>query len=254
MDYVNSILKAVKILDLLKEKGPLGFNELLKLYELPKSTLSKILHTLESEEMVRKDSVSSKYYLGNKLIELGSAARSSLEIRNISRPIITKLHDDLDYTVHLGVIAHGEVLPIESIESGHWYWHHFKYPVAVGIPAPMYATGAGKAILAFLSSDEIDDILSRGLEKFTDKTQTDTQSLKEELVEIRSQGYAVSNAEHDEMIRSVAAPIFNNDGKVIASVSVLGLATRIVPEKIPEIAEKVMASTKEISHLLGYQS
>jgi DNA-binding IclR family transcriptional regulator len=223
------------------------------LYELPKSTLSKILHTLESEELVRKDSESNKYQLGNKLIELGSAARSSLEIRNISRPIMIQLHEKLNLTVHLGVVAHGEVLPIESIESSNWNWHHFKYPVAVGISAPMYATGAGKAILAFLEPSEIDHILSQQLIKFTDSTKTEIHVLQDELIQIRKRGYAVSNAEHDEMIRSVAAPVFNSDGKAIASLSVLGLASRITPEKILNISGDVLSATREISHIFGYQ-
>ena len=254
MELVNSIVKAVKILDMLGKKGPLSFNELLRLYELPKSTLSKILHTLESEELIRKEAESNKYHLGSKLIELGSAARTSLEIRNICRPIMTRLHEKVGLTAHLGIIAHGEVLPIESVESGNWYWHHFKYPVAVGISAPMYATGAGKAILAFLKPEEIDQILSQDLIKFTESTKTDKASLLEELQLIRKLGYAVSNAEHDEMVRSVAAPVFNSDGKVIASVSVLGLSSKITSDKIQEISLDVMAATHEISHLLGFQS
>ena len=250
---VNSIVRAVKILELLEQNGPLYFNELLKLHELPKSTLSKILHTLEIEKIIRKDSVTNKYHLGNKLIELGSAARASLEIRNICRPIMNRLHEKLNLTVHLGVIAHGEVLPIESVEAGNWYWHHFKYPVAVGISAPMYATGAGKAILAFLEPNEIEEIISRTLEKFTDSTIIDHETLKEELGQIRRNGYAVSNAEHDVMIRSVAAPIFNSDGKVIASLSVLGLVSKISPDEIMSVSRDVLTATREISRFFGYQ-
>ncbi len=252
MELVNSIVKASKILSLLEKHGALSFNELLRRYELPKSTLSKILHTLEYEEFIRKDLESNRYKLGNKIIELGSAARSSLEIRNISNPIMKRLHDKLDLTVHLGIIAHGEVLPIESVEAGNWYWHHFKYPVAVGISAPMYATGAGKAILAFLQNDEIEQILSQKLEKFTGSTMTDKTLLLEDLSSIRQRGYAVSNAEHDDMIRSVAAPIFNADGKVIASLSVLGLASKLTPERVKEISTDVMASAGEISHMYGF--
>jgi DNA-binding IclR family transcriptional regulator len=154
----------------------------------------------------------------------------------------------------LTVVAHGEVLPIESIESVNWYWHHFKYPVAIGIPAPMYATGAGKAILAFLDQNEIDIIIKKkGMEKFTETTITDPNLLRLELEKIRNRGYAVSNAEHDELIRSVAAPIYNNDGRVIAAISALGLVSRITPERVPDIAEQVIKAAKEISRLLGYR-
>ncbi|MEW5816617.1 MAG: IclR family transcriptional regulator [Spirochaetota bacterium] len=254
MDLVNSIIKAVRILDIIKEKGPLTYIEILKLYPLPKSTLFKILSTLEAEELIHRGPDRSRYHLGTKLIEWGGVARSSLEIRTISRPILKKLQEKLDFTVHLTVVAHGEVLPIESMESGNWYWHHFRYPVAIGIPAPMYATGAGKAILAFLDQNEIDKIISeKGMEKFTETTITDPVLLRVELEKIRSRGYAVSNAEHDELIRSVAAPIYNNDGRVIAAISVLGLVSRITPERVPGIAEQVVEAAKEISYLLGYR-
>ena len=252
MELVNSIVKAAKILRLLETHGSLSFNELLRCYPLPKSTLSKTLHTLEVEELIRKESESNKYQLGNRLIELGSAARSSLEIRNICRPFMNKLHEALDLTVHLGIIAHGEVLPIESIESGNWYWHHFKYPVSVGISAPIYATGAGKAILAFLQKEEIEEILSQKLISFTKSTKSDKEELLKDLENIRKLGYAVSNAEHDEMIRSIAAPIFNSDGKVIASLSVLGLAQKINQSRTKEISKEVVSATKEISHIFGY--
>ena len=252
MELVNSIVKAAKILSLLEEHGSLSFNELIRLYELPKSTLSKTLHTLEAEQFIRKEKETNRYKLGNRLIELGSAARASLEIRDICRPFMNSLHESLDLTVHLGIMAHGEVLPIESVESGNWYWHHFKYPVSVGISAPLYATGAGKAILAFLQPEEIEQILDRKLISFTKSTKSDRSALLADLDAIRERGYAVSNAEHDEMIRSIASPIFNSDGKVIASLSVLGLAQKINERKIEEISEKVLTATKEISHIFGY--
>jgi DNA-binding IclR family transcriptional regulator len=253
MELVNSIVKAIRILDLLKSQGTLSYIEILKQFPLPKSTLFKILFTLETEELVRRDRVSGKYELGVKLIEWGSGARSQLEIRKIALPFMQKLSEDIDCTVHLTVVSHGEILPIESFESGSTTWPHHLYHGGIGIPAPLHATAAGKAILAFMNRDDIEKTLKeKGLQKFTENTITSMQHLRAALADIRRAGYAVSYSEHYEMVRGVAAPIQDHDGKVFASLSALGIISRITPEWVPEIAAQVMAAANEISRLFGY--
>lgn len=253
MDYVNSILKAVNILDLLKRQGNMSYAEILKQTKLPKSTLFKILSTLESEELVAKDHETARYRLGVRLIEWGSGARSQLEIRKIARPYIKELSDSQDCTVHLCVMTHDQVLPIESFDSGNSYWHTFSFPGGVGIPAPLHATGAGKAILAFLPADEIETIIRRkGLESFTKTTIADPDRLRADLEETRKRGYATTFGEHSEMVHSVAAPIFDHEGQVIASISMLGPASRFTHQHMVKLAELVVSAASQISHLLGF--
>ena len=253
MDLVNSIVKAVRILDLLKGHGSLSYTEILKMFPLPKGTLFKILLTLESEELIRRDQDSGKYELGMKLIEWGTGARSQLEIRKIALPFMQKLSEDIDCTIHLTVVSHGEVLPIESFESGSTTWPHYLFHGGVGIAAPLHATAAGKAILAFMSRDELADTLKgKGLQKFTESTITTMPRLREALAEVRRTGYAVSNAEHHEMVRGVAAPIRDNEGKVFASLSALGVTSRMTTEWLPEVALQVVAAANEISRQFGY--
>ncbi|MCF8159878.1 MAG: IclR family transcriptional regulator [Polaromonas sp.] len=253
MELVNSIVKAVRILDLLKDQGTLSYIEILKQLPLPKSTLFKILGTLESEELVRRDAATGKYELGVKLIEWGSGARSQLEIRKIALPFMQKLSEDINCTIHLAVVAHGEVLPIESFESGSTTWPHYLFHGGIGIPAPLHATAAGKAILAFMKSEEMEATVKvKGLQKYTENTITSMTSLRAAFSEIRLAGYAVSYSEHYEMVRGVAAPIRDHDGKVFASLSALGITSRITPEWVPEIAMQVIAAANEISRLFGY--
>lgn len=254
MELVNSILRAARILDVLNDSGPLSYVQILHRLSIPKSTLFKILSTLESESIVQRDPEDGRYQLGMKLIELGGGARSRLEIRNVARPLMKDLNEEIDCTVHLTVVAHSEVVPLESVESPNWYWHHFKYPVAIGIPAPMHATGAGKAILAFLPKQEAETIIrEKGLEGYTPNTITSKSKIWKEIDAIRKAGYAVSDAEHDELIRSVAAPVFNEDGKVIAALSALGVVSRLTRKRIVSIARAVVAAASEISRRLGYR-
>lgn len=253
MDLVNSIVKAVRVLDTLSANGPLGYAEILRRVALPKSTLSKIMATLEAEGLVSRDPQNGRYQMGVKLIEWGSGARAQIEMRKVAGPVMKALSEKLDCTVHLTLLAHNEVLPIESVESGTWYWHHFKYPVAIGIPAPIHATGAGKAILAFLERGEVESIVrEKGLRKYTENTITDLATLWLEIEKIRAVGHAVSNAEHDELIRSVAAPIWNHDGKVIGALSALGIVSRFTPDRLDAIAAEVVKAAAEISRRIGY--
>lgn len=253
MELVNSIIKAVRILDLLKSQGSLGYIDILKQYPLPKSTLFKILLTLESEELVRRDEASGKYELGVKLIEWGTGARSQLEIRKIALPFMQKLSEDINCTIHLAVVSHGEVLPIESFESGSTTWPHYLFHGGVGIPAPLHATAAGKAILAFMTQRDLENTLKgKGLQKFTENTISTMPALREALADVRRTGYAVSYSEHYEMVRGVAAPVRDHEGKVFASLSALGVTSRLTNEWLPEIALQVIAAANEISRLFGY--
>ena len=254
MELVNSIVKAVRILDLLKSRGPLSYIEILKQVALPKSTLFKILQTLETEELVRRDQESGRYQLGVKMIEWGSGARSQLEIRKIALPFMQNLSEALNCTIHLTVVSNGEVLPIESYESGSTAWPHHIFHGGVGIPAPMHATAAGKAILAFMNRSEIETtIREKGLQKFTENTLTDFSRLNAALEDIRRHGYAVSYAEHNEMVNGVAAPIRDHNNKVFASLSALGIISRITPEGVPGIALQMIKAADEISRLFGHR-
>lgn len=254
MDLVNSIVKATRVVDLLRHRGQSSFSEILAELDLPKSTLHKILATLEAEEILRRDHDSGRYHLGVKLIEWGSGARAQLEVRAIALPLLQELSEALNCTIHLTVLSHGQVVPIESFESGSKTWPQYIFHGGVGIPAPLHATAAGKAILAHLPREESAVLLDGvHLEKFTRNTITDPARLAAALSTIRRRGYAVSDGEHFEMVRGVAAPVFDHDGRAIASVSALGVAARLTPEWIPDVAAGVVRTAGEISRQLGYQ-
>jgi IclR family transcriptional regulator, KDG regulon repressor len=254
VEAVNSVVKAIRILDRLRRVGPLTFSEVQRALDLPKSTVHKILATLEQEDFVRRDRETGRYSLGVKLIELGSGARAQLEFRKIALPLMQELSEAIDCTVHLSVLSHRDVLPVEAFESGSKTWPPYLFHGGVGIPAPLHATAAGKAILAYLDDNAaLDDALgSAPLTRHTPHTIVERTKLRGELARIRKQGYAVSRGEHVELVWGVAAPIHDHDGTVIASLSALGIAARLTPERIPRIASGVVATAAEISRLIGY--
>jgi DNA-binding IclR family transcriptional regulator len=253
MDAVNSVVKAIRILDRIRTAGPLTFSDVHKALDLPKSTVYKILATLETEGFVRRDPESARYSLGVRLIEMGTGARAQLEFRKIALPLMQELSEAIDCTVHLSVLSHRDVLPVEAFESGSNTWPRMLFHGGVGIPAPIHATAAGKAILAFLDHATQDDVLgTTPLARHSPRTIVDRAKLRVELGRIRRRGYAVSEGEHSEMVWGVAAPIHDHDGAVFASLSALGIAARLTPERIPGVGEKVMGTAAEISRQLGF--
>ena len=245
---VRSVLRAIKILELIGKAGSMGVTEISRELKSPKSSVYQIISTLVDEHIVEKDSDSNLYHLGLKLFELGNLARFNLEISKVSNPYLKELNEKLDETVHLTVIDEGEVLYIECLEST----KRLRTYSVIGVRAPLHCTAVGKAMLAYLPVDEIAKIIQeKGLQKYTENTITDKAILLKEFKKIAQCGYAIDNMEHEDGVICFAAPIWNHDGKVIASVSIAGPSQRITLRMESMFAESVMETTRRISKKLG---
>ena len=177
-------------------------------------------------------------------------AQAELEIRRIAAPCMKQLHIELDETVHLTVLEGNEVLYVDCLESS----KRLRTYSVIGVKAPLYCTSVGKAILAFLGDDEIEQMLCiTTFEKFTENTIIDKTFLKDELRTIAQRGYAVDNMEHEEGLRCIGAPIRNRMGHVFAAISVSGPSQRITLGNVSEIGKVVMAQAEKISEQLGYR-
>ncbi len=247
---VKSVRRAVKILETLGVEEGMSVTEISRKLDLPKSSVHEILTTLAGEGVLEKDHENSRYYLGLKLVELGTRAQSNLEVRRIATPHLKELNRNLDETVHLTVLDNGEVLYVECFESS----KRLRTYSVIGVRAPLHCTAVGKAILAFLEKDEIEEIIKgKGLARFTENTITDRNLLMAELEKIVRLGYAVDNMEHEEGVCCVGAPIRNHEGRVFASISISGPSQRITSLKMPEIGKLLISKVDDISKKLGYR-
>lgn len=247
---VNTVNKAIRILDLLADDSNLGLSEIARMLDLPKSSVHGILETMSAAKMVEKDRANGRYHLGVKLVELGNRARLELDIYRIAAPFLQGLNAEFDETVHLTVLDRDEVLYVDCIESQ----RRLRTYSVIGIRAPLYCTSVGKAILAFQSDDEIRRIArEKGLTKITPKTIDSEEHLFEEIERIRRLGYAVDDMEHEEHLRCVGAPIRNARGEVFASLSLSGPAERNNYERIELMAPFVVRAGMEISRRLGFR-
>ncbi|MBC7251198.1 MAG: IclR family transcriptional regulator [Anaerolineae bacterium] len=247
---IRSVEKAIAILKAFSmEKPELSVTELSQQLALHKSTVSRLLTTLEKGGLVEQNPETGKYRLGVVLIGLAGLVVAHADIREIARPLLRQLAQETQETVNLAVLDGDEVVNIEQILPDKRQVKNIGW---VGRRTPLHCVSTGKILLAYQPSEEIERIITKGLSQRTDKTITDPDQLREELANIRRQGYATGLEELEEGLNAVAAPVRNHDGEVVAAVSVSGPSYRVSPERIPALAQLAMRTTEEISRQLGF--
>lgn len=249
-ETLKSVEKALHILETFRiDKPELTISELEEELALPRVSIYRFLRILLKRGFLRQNPHTRKYRLGIKVFELGSIVLRDMELRKIAFPLLEELSKKSGETVHLGVKDGKEVVSIEGAESD----YSLRISLPIGKRVCLHSTGIGKAILAFLPDDEIEEIIQeKGLPRFTPHTITDAVLLKQELQLIKARGYAIDNEENDPGIRCVASPILDYSQQVIASISISGPSVRITNEKIPELATMVIETSQKIARTIGY--
>lgn len=248
---IQSVERAADILELfLVTKPELSIKEISEHLNLSKSTVHGIIKTLEHRGYLQQNPEDSKYKPGIKLFELGNFVGKNLDIAKVAKPIIRELVDELNETVHLVSLQRDEIIYIEKVEGQSALTIYSQ----IGKRAPFHSTGVGKSILAHLNENEVNRILSSiPLETFTKHTMTNIEEIKDQLHAIREQGYAVDDEEIELGLKCIAAPIFNHQGNVIASISCAAPKMRLDEHKLPHVIAGIRRAAAEISSRLGYQ-
>jgi DNA-binding IclR family transcriptional regulator len=245
---VQSVSRALNILEELAEGEVLGVTELGRRLGVHKATASRLLSTLAEHGLVQRDEATDKYRLGLGLLHLAGSAMAGIDLVRQARPILEDLAERTRETVNLGVLDGDSVVYIDqitgqrSIVSVSW----------VGRRTPLHCTSNGKVLLAFAPAEERERLLARPLEPRTPHTVVDPERLRAQLVEVRSRGYGETIEELEEGLNAVAAPIRSADGDVVAAVSVAGPAFRLRPVELPRIARVTVDAAEAISRRLGY--
>lgn len=247
---VQAIDRAVMILRLFSdERRELKLTDIAEELDLNKSTVHGIISTLKYHGLIDQNEDTQKYRLGLYLMELGDRVSHSLDIIEISSPIIKDLCSQVEETVHLGTLDGDEVVYIDKKESN----QSMRIFSAIGARNPAHCTGVGKAMLAYRDMDKLEELLPDELVKLTPHTITDKKELIKELSQIREQGYALDNEENTVGLTCVAAPIFDKNGEAKYAISISGPTIRMNYKQIEKAKELVMDSTKRISRKLGYK-
>ena len=225
-----------------------GLSDLAQVTKLNKSTAFRLLAALEAEGLVMRNPLSGGYRLGVELVALGGCAMRSNPLRAMSRPVLESLAQECDEAATLEVLTGSHMLIVDEVSSR----HPMGMSQDVGSRLPAHATATGKNLLAHLDADALPALLRLPLAALTEATVVDLTRLRTQLVEIRRQGYAITNGELEPGLVAVAAPIYDRERHAAAAISIGGSSLRLTPDRLPEIAAMVQMAARQISRQLGY--
>ena len=251
---MQSVDRALTILELLAADGRLGVSEIAGLLDVHKSTASRLLATLEAHGLAEQLPDRGRYQLGVGVLRLAGATRSRMDVVQESRPVTGALAARVGETVNVVILSGRETLYLDQVSGTSALQIHNW----VGKRNPMHATANGRVLLAHVSDGERDTILAAAttadgaLPRLTASTLVSREALLTDLEQIRRQGYAVARDELEVGLTAVAAPVRGGAGDVIASLSVSGPTFRI-EDRLPVLVAEVVAAAEDVSRRMGHQ-
>ncbi len=248
MSSVQSIRRAFDVLGALAT-GPLGVTDVADRAGLPKSTAARLLATLAREGAVEQVPGDTSYRLGPRLATLAAGLTPARSLAAVAHPVLIELAAAAGEASGLSVPDGEHVHYIDQVDTPN--------PVSVrdwtGSRVPLHAVSSGQVLLAFRPPAALERYLEHPLERFTPRTITDPDALRERLREVRRDGYAWVLEEFDEGINSVAAPIGDATGEVVAAVHLHGPSYRFPADGASEpIAERVVRAAARIAASLRH--
>lgn len=234
------------VLDCFSDGTPaITLGEISRLTGLAKSTASRITNELVDYGWLERHG--SSLSLGIRIFELGQQAARPRSLRLLALPRMAELRRATGNTVHLAVLEETTVVYIEILHSS----TSPRLPSRVGGRLPAFATGVGKALLAFSPPEVLDQVEARGLWKIGPNTITDAARLRQDLAEIHGKGYATEIEESGPGISCVAAPIIGSGrSSPVAAISVSGWSERLdVDRSIPMVRGMATALSDEVRRL-----
>lgn len=244
--------RAVRILECFSQERPeLGVREVARLVSVPSSVTGRLMCAMKELGILSQNPNTKTYSIGPRVLTWAGTYLSTSDVRNLAFPYLESLHDETQETISLYILDGNERVCVERLESTQNV--RFVAP-RVGRHLPLHAGSAGKVMLAFLPDWRREEIISGGaLQRLTEKTIVDPSILRQELVRIRQQGYAISNGEWILDASGIAAPIFDRNGEIVAALTISGPTQRFTDDVIPRYVQRVSEIAGVISVGLGYR-
>ncbi|MFC1820885.1 IclR family transcriptional regulator [Thermodesulfobacteriota bacterium] len=249
-NLIRSLERGLMILETCgAASAPLTLTEIAKLSKLNKATTQRFLHTLCSLGYLNRED-SKRYSLGTKVLSLGFNLLNSSNLRSMVKPYLDELSFVLDKTVNLAVLDNFDIIFLYRKEVSRF----LKYDLQAGSKLPAYCTSSGKLLLAGLSNEVLRKRINKTeLYQITPKTITAKERLWEEIMNIRKRGYSISDQELSLDLYTLAVPLIDGQGKIVAATNV-SFAAKDKDSLIKEtIITKLIETGEQISHTLGYK-
>lgn len=230
-------------------RNGLGVTELAERLKTAKSTVHRMLSTLEDQGWVKQNDLSSRYELTWKLFEVGSGFVRVKGFDEQIAHILKALADGSRESAKLAVWEKDEIVIVYKVDAG----ESFRMDLHVGTRLPAHCTALGKALLSAFDTRDIERYLAeQTLARGTRNSIVDAVKLRKELALTRQRGYALDQCEHHDDVACAAAPIRDGMGMPVAAVSISGPAWRLDAGRIEQLVPMVVHAAEQVSSLLGY--
>lgn len=243
----QTVLRAISIVEFLAVQ-PRTLGEVADHLGVHKSTALRLLQTLESAGFSRRHA-DGRHGVGTRLIDIAQQTLESLDLRAIGAHGLRRLHRVCGHTIHLAELVGREIVYVDKVEARDAVRMYSR----IGRPASPYASGVGKAVLAFLEPPIRDEVLEDvELVAHTSTTFGTRDALEAELAQIRRRGWAVDDGEFEDFVNCVAAPVWDSTGQVTGAVSITSLKVIAPLAELTTLVPALQETTDSISRELGW--
>lgn len=239
---IRAVQSTLDIISTLKERNGAGVTELAREVDVSKGTVHNHLVTLEENGYVVKDE-DDTYHLGLKFLDVAHAVQSEIPVLDLVRSEVDELAEKSGELALFTVEEHGVGVCLH-VAYGE---NAVQTPIHVGYRSELHHTAVGKAILAHLPRERVEEIVDRrGLPRITEHTITDQGELIEHLEEIEERGYALNEEESIHGLVGVGAPVKNQDGTILGALSIIGPNSRLEDESLHRELPEMLARSVNI--------
>ncbi|MDQ0711276.1 IclR family acetate operon transcriptional repressor [Streptomyces luteogriseus] len=242
---MKSVTRSLRILEAVAQHQPVTVGELTKLFGLPKSTVQRTLVTLSEAGWLRANRRdTTRWEIGARVLAVRPAALQGSSLFAAAREPMVRLRDTVNETIHLSVPdALQCMVVVDRVDCS----HAVRTFHTVGDTSPLHATATGRAVLAHLPKQDVEELIERGLERYSDTTPADPDELRAELDRIRTDGYAVNRNQYRPDVCAIAAPVLDEDGTPLATVAISMPDSRCDADRLPEWGRMVADAATEIA-------
>ena len=247
---LSSVRNAARLLKVFRSReAEIGVSELARRLGLGKSTVHRLLTTLAGEGLIEQDPRTGGYRLGLVVFELGEAVKVHLDVHAAAGPVLASLREQTGESSQVGVLDGHEVVYVDRLESS----QSLRLFTETGRRVPVHCTSSGKVLLSHLSDVALERVLADApLDRLTDQTITDVDDLMVELGKVRRRGWAEAVNERELGVASVAAPVRDASGHVIAAISIGAPTVRLGRIRRRDMAAVIVEAGEAVSRRLGW--
>ena len=247
---LSSVTSALLVLKVFSQaESELGISSIAQRLGLAKSTVHRLAVTLAGEGFLEQNPQNGRYRLGLSLFSLGALVRQRMDVSNQAHSLLGALRDLTQESIHLAILDETSIVYLYNMESA----QAIGTRSYIGSRKPAFCTSEGRALLAFSAPELVATVVKEELVARTPKTTTNAKALRLMLDEVRQLGYATDDEESENGMRSVAAPIRDISGRVIAAVGLAGPIQRLTKKELRRLVPHVVATADAISARMGYR-